>query len=96
MKKDTSPGTRNLLAYYRAQRQIGSGNEYPKSHDIKGIQQLASACQNDTLWPKGTWDRDGGALEMEEKSLWDNMGDSKVPRRYEQERNCKFRGPFRS
>jgi hypothetical protein len=88
MLKEETPEPLNLLRYYRSQRALKNGSDYPYPlpQDCKTIKQLASACQQDTLWPKDTWKEE--AVEKEEKSVWEKMGDPTVPRYYEQERNC--------
>jgi hypothetical protein len=77
----------NLLAYYRKQRTISQGNDYPRPAECKSMKQLVDACHQDTLWPKGTWKAE--AVGKEENLLWSSMNDPKVKREYEQERDCQ-------
>ena len=89
MSKEESPKSLDLLRYYRSQRVLGSGSSYPESQECKTTKQLASACDQGTLWPLDTWTDE--AVIREEKHFWDTVDDPTVSRHYEQERNCKSR-----
>jgi hypothetical protein len=83
--KEDTPDPLNLLRYYRSQRDLHSGSSYPQAQDCKSIKQLASACEQGTIWPSDSWNQE--AVEKEEKLFWQSMDDPTVPRHYEQERN---------